>query len=115
MPPGDPETVRRAEVMDQLLACYAEEGEERRLIRANGAPVSAPIREQLLAELRAWVAKEGTRERSHRNRQERPSISAQSYMILRAPAEFEAKMTSRKGSRKAKVAKAKYLLRRHFS
>ena len=109
--PTDPETVLRADVMSRLLDCYAAEGLlERTLIRANGTPVRPELCAQLLAELQAWVGKEGTSERTHPTQQERPSINAQSYMILRSPAEFENKITSsgKGGSRKAKLAKSKY-------
>ena len=42
------------------------------------------------------------------NQQERPSIRAQSYMILRAPSEFGEKLRSSKANHKAHVAKLKY-------
>ena len=98
--PTDPEVVDRAEVMQRLLACYHKEGllevpssssdknlnegvGRRHTIHVDGTPVSQPLIDALLAELRSW---KGDRNRggslTHR---ERPSINAQCYMILRAP------------------------------
>jgi hypothetical protein len=101
--PTDPEVVDRAEVMERLLACYREEGlmempqssseddssnlndgvGKRHVVHVDGAAVSKPLLDELLAELRSW---RGDRSRggslSHR---ERPSINARCYMILRAP------------------------------
>lgn len=86
----------RAEIMERLLLAYHQAGTERKVIRANGIPVRESLIELLLVELRAWAL------RHTKNRQERPSISAKSYMILRSPAEF-----STKNSQKAKLAAAK--------
>jgi hypothetical protein len=83
----------RGTIMDKLLAHYEESG-PRKMIRVNGAPVREDLRNQLLDELKKW------RERHTSNN--RPSINAQSYMILRTPMEFGAK-----DSNKATAAKKK--------
>mmetsp|Transcript_71907 Transcript_71907/g.227220 ORF Transcript_71907/g.227220 Transcript_71907/m.227220 type:complete len:496 (-) Transcript_71907:41-1528(-) len=96
-----PSPPARAEVMKELLACYARAGcpNERRLLRVNGTPVEPDLLAELLVELRAWAAR-------NEHHQERPFIHARTYMILRSPAEFEQKLS--KGSSEAKRAKKKY-------
>lgn len=68
----------RAEVMEELLKCYAKAGfpNERRLVRVNGTLVNPDLLAELLIVLRDWAAR-------HELHQERPSIHAQTYMILR--------------------------------
>jgi hypothetical protein len=102
--PTDPTAVPRAEVMRQLLACYAAEGlgNERAVARLAGKAVSVGLREKLLAELRQWAGQWKT---YHRNQQERPSIKAEHYMILRSPSEYGEKHAA--GSRKARLAATK--------
>ena len=63
----------------------------------------------LLFELKKWQ----TKQKFKGNAQERPSIAATNYMILRSPLEFETKLlpeskTGKRGSRKALLAKQKY-------
>lgn len=95
----DPFVVTRAEVMRRLLDCYRESG-PRKLIRFDGKLIRNSLIPSLLTACREW-------ERTHkRNRQERPSISATSYMILRSPSEFSLKKG--KGSKKAAQAANKF-------
>mmetsp|Transcript_44747 Transcript_44747/g.119772 ORF Transcript_44747/g.119772 Transcript_44747/m.119772 type:complete len:277 (+) Transcript_44747:3-833(+) len=96
-----PSPPARAEVMERLLEFYAKAGVEndRRLVRVHGTPVDADLLAKLLVELRAWLAR-------HENHQERPNIHAQTYMILRSPAEFEKKVST--GSSKARTAQKTY-------
>ena len=90
-PPGSDDGRARAVVMQQLLECYARVGGggARRLLRVDGTPVAAELLALLRVELEDWTAKEGTKERRHINQQERPSIKAESYMILRAPVRLQ--------------------------
>jgi hypothetical protein len=96
--PTDPETVQRPEVMARLLELYEEEGgvEGRRVLSLEGARVSRAACDSLLEELRDWSKKRKKGARGQQ--QERPSISAESYMIVRSPTDFEAKLGA--GSRK---------------
>ena len=105
-PPTDPETTQRPEVMARLLELYEEEGGAagRRAVRVSGTPVSVGARDALLAELREWSARRKKGAKGHQ--QERPSISAESYMIIRSPTDFEAKLGA--GSRKARLAADKF-------
>jgi hypothetical protein len=84
--------VDRAEVMRRLLACYDAEGGAagRRVVKVAGTPVDSEVIEELLAELREWRAHRSKGARG--NQQERPSISAESYMIIRSPTDFTAKL-----------------------
>lgn len=97
----DPAHVPRAEVMRLLLAAHAEDAaalaalapagtrrsatsdssNARVLLHVDGAEVSLAAREALLLELRRWAAAKG----SSGAQRERPSIRAESYMILSAP------------------------------
>eukprot|EP00927_Polykrikos_kofoidii_P039197 TRINITY_DN33629_c0_g1_i1.p1 TRINITY_DN33629_c0_g1~~TRINITY_DN33629_c0_g1_i1.p1 ORF type:complete len:519 (+),score=25.52 TRINITY_DN33629_c0_g1_i1:39-1595(+) len=90
----------RADVMQRLLECYAKAGNERRLVRVNGSPVSSDLIDRLFVEVREWSARLGE------NHQERPMIHAEKYMIIRSPVEFEQKL--RMGSSKAAGARKKY-------
>jgi len=96
-----PSPPARAEVMERLLERYRMAGveQERRLVRVNGTPVKQELLHELLVLLREWAAR-------HEHHQERPNIRAQTYMILRSPAEFERKLSV--GSGKASTAKKKY-------
>jgi hypothetical protein len=105
--PREGEEPSRAAAMERLLECYAHAG-PRKLVRVNGTPVAPELLLQLRRELQAWVGKEGTRERQHMEQQERPSIRAQSYMILRAPSDFEPKLQNNKRNHKAHNAKLKF-------
>jgi hypothetical protein len=104
--PTDPETVQRPEVMARLLELYEEEGgvEGRRVLSLEGARVSRAACDSLLEELRDWSKKRKKGARGQQ--QERPSISAESYMIVRSPTDFEAKLGA--GSRKARQAADKF-------
>jgi predicted heme/steroid binding protein len=75
-------TMSRAHVMNALLAAYAQAG-PRRVQCYEGIPVRADLCDALLAALRNWE-----RQHPHNNR---PALNAQSYMILRSPAEFGSK------------------------
>ena len=81
-------------VMKSLLECYAKAG-KRKLVRAKGSLVSVDILDALLVELRDWALKSGTNNRRHMTQQERPSIAAESYMILsRYPITSSARCTA---------------------
>mmetsp|Transcript_109387 Transcript_109387/g.172421 ORF Transcript_109387/g.172421 Transcript_109387/m.172421 type:complete len:482 (+) Transcript_109387:80-1525(+) len=95
---GEPPEAR-AEVMKRLLECYANAGQERRLVRVNGTPVNPNLISDLMVLLRDWLKR-------NFNWQERPYIHAETYMILRSPAEFEKKLTN--GSRNAQSARRKF-------
>jgi hypothetical protein len=74
----------RAELMQAILDRHALGGKfARRMIRVKGTPVPQALCEEILAELRQWAA-------GHQQN-DRPSISAESYTILRSPAEFASK------------------------
>ena len=77
----------------------------RRIARARGAPVSAAALDDVETHLRAWLARRlGKGARG--NVQERPSVNAKAYMILRSPTDFNAKLGA--GSRKARQAADKF-------
>lgn len=99
MEPGDPDEVPRGDVMRILLEHYAEEGltTSREHIRISGTPVCLTACEAVYEALQRW-SQGGTASGANR---ERPSINAESYMILRSPAEFQP------GSRLAEKAAAK--------
>lgn len=83
----DPDTVAslgRAQLMDALLAGYAQGGKyARRTVRVTGTPVRMDLIQEIMKELVLWAA-------SHQQN-DRPSISATNYTILRSPAEFSTK------------------------
>jgi hypothetical protein len=87
----------RAELMLMLLDMYEARGEggDRKVVKLEGSPVRSGLCEALLFQLQAWVGRHG----SNNNR---PSISAKSYMILRTPAEF-----AKKDSKRARIAARK--------
>ena len=91
----------RAEVMKQLLDCYAAVGIQnaRKVVSREGKAVDPVLLSQLHSELRAWSGR-------YERHQERPTIHAEKYMILRSPAEFEQKLNQ--GSAKAHAASLKY-------
>ena len=91
--------VGRAELMARLLECYERDGYRRTTIRVD---CGRTVRPELLAALRCEL--EDWAQRHTKNRQERPSISAQSYMILRSPAEFGAKDGANAAAAAAKIA-----------
>ena len=97
----------RKDVMERLLQCYVDAGisEKRRLVRVLGTPVSPHLCAELLSELHAWSAR-------YAEHQERPMISAEKYMIIRSPPEFEAKISE--GSRTATTAEKKYTQNRNL-
>ena len=116
--PTNSEDVLRAEVMESLLECYRKEGMmddegvgTRRIERMDGIKVDdEELMSELLLELRLW-----TSEKRESVRQERPSIKAENYMILRSPCEFGPKLhvTGKNGkatcgSRKAELARIKF-------
>jgi len=72
----------RGEVMRRLLEHYDKVG-ERNTVRVLGELVDAELCDQLLEQLSAWNQRHKVNTR--------PSINAQSYMILRSPMEFEQK------------------------
>lgn len=84
----------RAEIMPRLLEHYQSSERPRKTIRVLGTPVREDLRTDLLVELRKWS--------EHHTVNMRPSINAQSYMILRSPKEFGAK-----DSNKARLAAKK--------
>jgi hypothetical protein len=76
------DALERPAVMEKLLASYAE-GKERTIVKVDGTPVRSALADQLLDEVQKW-------EKTHKWNN-RPSINASSYMILRSPAEFSTK------------------------
>ena len=60
-------------------------------VRVDGTPVEPVLLAAVLAELRDWAAR-------NTDVQERPMVRAQTYMILRSPAEFEAKIGQGSGT-----------------
>ena len=96
--PTHPKFVDRAGVMEQLLQCYKDEGllhcaegdadlnngvGKRQTVSVEGIPVRKELIDQILIELHDWRGNNKRGGSSH-NR-ERPSINAESYMILCAP------------------------------
>jgi len=86
--PTDAAVVNRAGVMERLLKCYEDEQladqdghAKRNRVHMDGVPVDRKMIDDLLVELRAWTNESG---KIAKNR-ERPSISADNYMILRSP------------------------------
>jgi hypothetical protein len=77
----------RAEIMTRLLQHY-QPRLPRNEIRVQGAPVRPDLCADLLTELQAWRQRHGAVNT-------RPSIQAQSYMILRSPREFGQKEGNR--------------------
>jgi hypothetical protein len=92
-----PDKVPRSDVMERLLAKYAEE-DGRVDVFVDGTLVAEKNRCQLLAALREWSRS------AVGGNQERTSINASNYMILSSPAEFDV------GSQKAAKAAAKLKL-----
>jgi hypothetical protein len=102
--------VPRGEIMRRLLHHY--ETRPRTMIRVSGTPVDPALCDLLLQELRAWS--------DEHKINTRPSIHAESYMILRSPLEFAPpnktitttnNTTTGECSRKARVAAKKL---RHY-
>jgi len=88
--------------MECLLESYAKVlpgGTTRKLVRLLGTSVEPSVCTGLMSELRDWSSR-------YEEHQERPMISAEKYMILRSPPEFEAKISA--GSRTATRAEKKY-------
>jgi len=83
----------RAELMQRLLAHYESHG-PRKTIRIGGTPVRQELCDKLLKELKLWHQRHKVNNR--------PSINAKSYMILRSPKEF-----TQKNSKKARMAARK--------
>ena len=108
---GDPERVLRAEVMSLLLRRYETEGlltpkgiAQRPQRRVVGTPVPELHLAPLRVELKAWLEQRAKGAKG--NVQERPSIDAEAYMILRSPTDFNAKLGA--GSRAARKAADKF-------
>ena len=96
--PTHPKLVDRAGVMNQLLQCYKDEGllhcadddvdlnngvGQRQTVVVDGVPVRKELLDEILTELQDW---RGNNKRGgSSNNRERPSIKAESYMILCAP------------------------------
>lgn len=89
----------RGELMTRLLECYEREEFRRTTVRIDGG---RPVRPDLLAALRCEL--EDWAHRHMKNRQERPSIRAEAYMILRSPAEFGSKDGKNAVAAAAKIA-----------
>lgn len=97
--------VGRAELMRRLLKHYHGADDEtgdgdlpprrrrRHTIRVHGTPVRMDLCKELLSELQNWRAKHKVNTR--------PSIDAQSYMILRSPKEFALKQDNSKRAQQA--------------
>ncbi|KAL7493174.1 hypothetical protein ACHAWT_002251 [Skeletonema menzelii] len=95
--PTHPKLVDRAGVMNKLLKCYKDEGlllqcdgadlndgvAKRQTVSVDGMPVRKELLDEILIELQDW---RGNNKRGgSSNNRERPSIKAESYMILCAP------------------------------
>ncbi len=96
--PTHPKLVDRAGVMNKLLQCYKDEGllhcaddsvdlnngvGQRQIVAVDGVPVRQELLDEILIELQDW---RGNNKRGgSSNNRERPSIKAESYMILCAP------------------------------
>jgi hypothetical protein len=88
----------RGQVMRKLLEHYentcdnddSKKKKKRKTVRVLGTPVDPTLCEQLLDHLRAWSEKHKVNSR--------PSICAESYMILRSPLEFEQSSSSQQQS-----------------
>lgn len=78
--------LKRGEIMRRLLGHYEKSG-PRKTIRVLGTPVDPTLCDELLKELKLW--------RTRHTVNTRPSINAESYMILRSPNEFRQKQASR--------------------
>lgn len=107
----DPEHVLRAEVMRRVLEKYEHEGlvtekgmGQRNVVKVTGSPVSEENLSPLRTELESWLQQRTQGAKG--NVQERPSIDAKAYMILRSPTDFNAKLGA--GSRKARKAADKF-------
>mmetsp|Transcript_6953 Transcript_6953/g.14788 ORF Transcript_6953/g.14788 Transcript_6953/m.14788 type:complete len:395 (+) Transcript_6953:251-1435(+) len=70
----------RGESMLRLLQHYEKCDRKRKTMRVLGTPVDPTLCDQLLEHLRAWSEKHKVNNR--------PSINAESYMILRSPLDF---------------------------
>jgi len=92
----------RSDIMLELLECYAKAGvhNERKKVHVMGTPVDPTLISEILVELKDWAVR-------NKNHHERPYIHAETYMIIRAPSEFEAKISS--GSSGALKAKQKHM------
>ena len=104
--PTDPETCLRAEVMRRLLAQYKQHQmmdasglAMRETIHVDGVPVQDEnLLQEILVQLKKWV------ESKRSVKQERPSIRARNYMILRSPLEFGPKLAAAVVSETAETA-----------
>ena len=89
----------RGEIMERLLEYYREK--PRKMIRVLGTPVNRYLLPLLLEELKQWRTKHTTNTR--------PSISAESYMILRSPLEFGTKDSNNANTAAKKLSMYKRL------
>mmetsp|Transcript_30411 Transcript_30411/g.62695 ORF Transcript_30411/g.62695 Transcript_30411/m.62695 type:complete len:347 (+) Transcript_30411:124-1164(+) len=81
---GELDGLGRGEIMERLLRRYRENNDGvRKMIRVNGTYVNEELREAIMNQLVQW--------RRNHKKNTRPSINAESYMILRSPVEFEQK------------------------
>lgn len=92
------DALARGDVMRLLLQHYNESPRPRRTIRVLGTPVDEQLCNQLLTELCAW-------RKRHGSTNTRPSIQAQSYMILRSPMEFDQQQQQNDSNTARKAAK----------
>jgi hypothetical protein len=88
----------RAEIMESLLAHYHARGKPRDVVWVEGTPVRPELLKQLLEEVKIWAQAKGPVN-------DRPSISAKSYMILRLPREFAQKDSTRAMRAAKKISK----------
>lgn len=103
---GDPsETPSRLDGSVPFRGDFTYSVARRRTVRARGAPVSDAALDDLRALTRAWLARRVSKG-ARGNVQERPSVCAEAYMILRSPTDFNAKLGA--GSRKARQAADKF-------
>eukprot|EP00658_Telonema_sp_P-2_P062145 TRINITY_DN50812_c0_g2_i1.p1 TRINITY_DN50812_c0_g2~~TRINITY_DN50812_c0_g2_i1.p1 ORF type:complete len:305 (+),score=50.66 TRINITY_DN50812_c0_g2_i1:111-917(+) len=91
--------VGRAELMRQLLECYEQRPRVR--VRVDGTPVRAELLEQILEELVKW--------RHGHKANTRPSICAESYMIIQKPEESVKTCHSHKARQATAIAGGPFL------
>ena len=73
------QTEQQQRGQNEAVEAGGEMASGRKLVRVSGTPVPVALLDELLMELRAWVGS------AERNRRERPSIQAQSYMVRPPP------------------------------
>lgn len=91
----------RLEIMELLLEHY-EPYLPRRMIHVRGSPIRSELAADILVALKAW-------QQRHGDVNKRPSIHAQSYMVLRSPKEFGQKYSNKATLAAKKIEQNKQL------